>query len=139
MLRVGVRADLWGTFPRHYNGISIHQASHFGSLDPTFTAPSQSLRSISESDLHSRLTRGFKQPPASTAVMNVTRRAKDTLFTRLTNILGDRRRCVGDGELEEGERKELKPRVFYDLFRETCGSDLEFDASVREKVIGRGP
>jgi len=60
-LRVGVRAGLWGIFPRHYNGISIHQMCHFGSLDPTFTAASQSPRSTSESDLHSRLTRGSAQ------------------------------------------------------------------------------
>ena len=44
-----------------HNGVSGRRASFFGSLDLTFTASTHSLRSSSEMDLHSRLTRGFLQ------------------------------------------------------------------------------
>ena len=57
--KVVVRAGLWGIFPRHHSGISIHQVRHSGSLGSTLIAVSQPFRSPSESDLHSRLTLGF--------------------------------------------------------------------------------
>ena len=90
MSTVGFRTGLWGTFLRHYNEISDREACYVGPSDLTFTASIHSLRSCSEMDLHSRLTRGSAQQAAYTVVNDVRRRAKNTLFPKLTVISRDR-------------------------------------------------
>jgi len=74
------------------------QSKLLGVLDPTLTAAIHSLRSSSEIDLHSRLTRGSTQWLAYTVVTSVRRRVRNMFFLRLTAILSDRcrrRKYVG--------------------------------------------
>ena len=96
-LTVGVKDALCGTFLRHCNGVSNCETNYFGSLDHTFTASTHSLRSPSEIDLHSRLTRGFSQGTACTVVKNARRRAKNMLLLRPTDILSDVCESMGGG------------------------------------------
>jgi len=80
-LTVGATEERWGFLARHYSGVSEHVENRLAPCFFTFTASIHSLRSPSESDLNSRLTRGFSQVPlvseaAYAVVKNVKRRAK---------------------------------------------------------------